>query len=150
MPKAPAPGTRWTCPTCGRKFARPRQAHSCQVVSLESHLEKATPATQAVFHAVLKAIKACGPVQIAPTKSGVNLLSGTSLGGIILHRHYLNLGLVLTRKLESPRVTWALQLSPRSVANRIRVASIPEVDKELRAWIREAYEVGKMAGRRVR
>ena len=145
-----AGGAQWKCPTCGRRFARPNQAHSCQVVPLRAHLAKASPETRAIYAAILAAIRACGPVQIAPTKTGINLLSGTSLGGLTLHRGYLNLGLVLTRRLESPRASWVLQLSPRSFAHRIRVGSPGEVDRELRQWIRDAYQVGKLAGRRPR
>jgi hypothetical protein len=148
MPKASP--SQWKCPTCGRRFARPRQAHSCQVVPLKVHLDKASPETRAIYHAVLKAIRACGPVQVAPTKTGINLLSGTSLGGLSLHRGFVNLGLVLTHRVDSPRVSWVLQLSPRSFAHRIKVGSPAEVDRELRGWIAEAYAVGRMAGRRAR
>ncbi len=60
------------------------------------------------------------------------------------------MGLVLTHRLESPRVQMVLQISPRSFAYRIRATSPAEVDRELRGWIhQEAYAVGQMAGRRV-
>jgi len=145
-----AGGAQSQCPTCGRRFARPNQAHSCQVVPLQAHLAKASPETRAIYTAIIKVIRACAPVQIAPTKTGINLLSGTSLGGLTLHRGYVNLGLVLTRNLDSPRASWVLQLSPRSFAHRIRVGSPAEVDAELCQWIRDAYQVGKLAGRRPR
>ncbi len=142
----------WKCPKCGRRFARPGQAHSCQVVPLATHLRKAPPGVRRIYAAIMRAIRACGPVQIAPTKTGINLLSGTSLGGMTLHREYINLGLVLTRRLEGThpprRVVSVLQLSPRSFAYRVRVRSVAEVDAQLRGWISEAYAVGRMAGRR--
>ncbi len=143
-------GQMWKCPKCGRKFARARQAHSCQVVPLKDHLVKATPETRRIYDAIMAAIRECGPVQVAPTKAGVNLLSGsgTSLGGLTVHRGYVNLGLVQLEEIRSPRVTWMLRLSARSVAHRIRVSSVQEVDAELRGWIRTAYEVGLLAGRR--
>ena len=146
MPSARS--TQWKCPACRRRFARPRQAHSCQVVPLQAHLQKATPAVRQIYRAILRAIRVCGPVQIAPTKTGINLLSGTSLGGLTLHKTYVNLGLLLTRRLEGGRVTGVLQSSPRSFAHRVRVTSVAEVDAELRGWIAEAYAVGKLAGRR--
>jgi hypothetical protein len=101
-----------------------------------------------VFEAIMRALRASGPVQVAPTKTSINLLSGTSLGALSLHRDYVGLGLVLARRLDSPRVQGVLQVSPRSYAHRIRVGSVGEVDAELRAWLREAYQVGLMAGRR--
>ena len=74
-----------------------------------------------IYEAIIRAIRACGPVQIAPTKTGINL---------------------------GDRITSVRQLSPRSFAHRVRVAAVSEVDAELRDWIREAYAVAKMAGRR--
>ncbi len=96
----------------------------------------------------MRALRACGPVQVAPTKTGINLLSGTSLGSVSLHRSYLNLGLLLTYRLDDRRVTSVLQLSPRSFAHRLRLESVADVDAALRRCLREAYQVGLMAGRR--
>lgn len=140
----------WTCPKCKRRFAKRNQAHSCQVVPLATHLAKASPETIASYRAIVEVLKALGPLQVAPTKSGINLLSRTSLGGIQLHQDYLDVGFVLTRRLESPRVRSLLQISPRSFVYKVRVASQDEVDAELAAWLTEAYQVGLMAGRRVR
>jgi hypothetical protein len=101
-----------------------------------------------IYRAIIRTIRASGPVQIAPTKTGINLLSGTSLGSLTLHRSCVNRGLVLARRVGGDQVTSVLQLSPRSFAHRVRVAAVSEVDAGLREWIREAYAVGKMAGRR--
>ena len=147
-PKTKSKPTSWRCPDCGRKFARARQAHSCQVVPLSAHLAKATPETRAIYEALIKAIRAVGPIQIAPTKTGINLLVRTSLGGMTLHKGYVSLGVVLTRKVEHPRLGSMLQLSPKSFVYRIKVSSPSEVDSELKGWIGEAYAVGEMAGRR--
>jgi len=138
----------WKCRNCGRRFARPNQAHSCQVVPLRAHLAKAPPAVRCIYHAVMRALRACGPVQVAPTKTGINLLSRTSLGGMSLHKSYVNLGLVLTYRLDDRRVAGVLQISPRSFAHRLRLQSVADVDATVRRWLREAYQVGLMAGRR--
>ena len=142
------PRSMWRCPKCGRRFAHPNQAHSCQVVPLRTHLATAPPAVRRIYQAVMRALRACGPVQVAPTKTGINLLSGTSLGSVRLHQRYLNLGLLLTYRLDDRRVTSVLQLSPRSFAHRLRLESVADVDASLRRCLREAYQVGLMAGRR--
>jgi hypothetical protein len=142
------PTGMWQCPKCKRRFARRRQAHSCQVVPLARHLDAAPPAVRRIYERIIRALRAEGPLQIAPTKTSINLLSGTSLGGISLHKTHVNLGFVLTRRLEHPRVAWVLRLSPRSYAHRVRVGAEAEVDAQLLGWLREAYQVGRMAGRR--
>jgi hypothetical protein len=138
----------WKCPKCGRRFARPKQAHSCRVVPLRTHLDKVPPKVRAIYRAVMRSLRACGPVQVAPTRSGINLLSRTSLGGIRLHRSHASLGLVLTRRLDNPRVASVFQISPRSFLHKVVLHSTAEVDAELRGWLREAYQVGLLAGRR--
>jgi hypothetical protein len=138
----------WRCPACNRKFARPNQSHSCQVVSLSSHLGKASVEVRAIYDALIAALEELGPYQAVPTKTGINIMVRTSLGGMTIHRTYVNLGLVFTRRIESPRVGMMLQLSPRSFVHRFRVNAASEVDTELRGWMAEAYAVGQMAGRR--
>ena len=145
---AARPSPKWQCPKCGRRFARARQAHSCQVVPLATHLRKASAEVRRIYHALLQAIRDVGPVQAVPTKTGINLLSGTSLGGIGLHRDFADVGLVLTRRVDHPRIMSVLQISRRSYVHRVRVRSASEVDGQLRTWLREAYQVGLLAGRR--
>lgn len=128
------PRSMWKCPKCGRRFVHPNQAHSCQVVPLRAHLDTAPPGVRRIYQAVMRALRACGPVQVAPTKTCINLLSGTSLGSMSLHQRYLNLGLVLTYRLDDRRVTSVLQISPRSFAHRLRLESVADVDAALRRW----------------
>lgn len=143
-PKAAA----WICPTCKRTFARANQAHSCQVVPLSEHLKKTSKEVGEIYKALVARIRENGPLQVAPTKTGVNLLSRTSLGSVRFGKAHLDIGFVLTRKLSSSRVRSSLQLSPRSVMHSIRVTTIAEVDDELAGWLAESYQVGMMAGRR--
>ncbi len=140
--------TAWKCPKCGRQFARPRQAHSCQVVSLETHLEHAGPDVVAIFDEVVRYLRMCGPLDVVPTKTTINFLSRTSLGGIRLQRRKARLGLVLMRQVEDPRVHSTLRLSPQRIVHFIELATARDVDATVRRWLREAHEVGMLAGHR--
>lgn len=141
-------GQKWKCPNCGRGFARRNQAHSCQVVPLQTHLAKASPEVRKIYQAIIRALRTLGPFEAVPTKTGINLLSATSLGGVSLHKTYANLGLVLTRRVEDPRVVSVLQISPRSFAHRVKIEAVSGLDEVVRGWLKEAYQVGLMAGRR--
>ncbi len=142
------PTADWTCPKCKRQFARAKQAHSCQVVSLDGHLARASPATRKIFEAILRFLGGLGPLQVAPTKTSINLLSGTSLGSISIQHEQLTISFVLTKKASDPRLSGVLQLSPNSVVHRIRIASLAEFDTDVKDWLRQAYQVGLMKGRR--
>jgi hypothetical protein len=145
---SPKPVTAWKCPKCGRRFARQRQAHSCQVVSLETHLKQAGPDVVAVFDEVVRHLRTCGPLDVVPTKTNISFLSRTSLGGIRLQRRKARLGIVLMRPVRDPRIQSTLRLSPRSVVHYIELATVADVDATVRSWLREAHEVGMLAGLR--
>jgi hypothetical protein len=145
---SPKPVTTWKCPKCGRQFARPRQPHSCQVVSLETHLKHAGADVVAVFDEIVRYLRTCGPLDVVPTKTNINLLSRTSLGGIRLQRRKARLGIVLMRQVRDPRVHSTLRLSPRRIVHFIELATVGDVDAVVRRWLREAHEVGMLAGHR--
>lgn len=111
-------------------------------------MSNATPHARAIHDAVMKAVNACGPVEIAPTKTGINLLSGSSLGSIKFGRNHVDVGLVFTKPVNHKRLELLFKLSAQSYAYRVRVTSPDEVDANLKAWIRTAYETGLLAGRR--
>lgn len=133
---------------CKREFVRKSQAHSCKVASLDKHLSKASPGTLETYAALEAALRDCGPYTAVPTKTQVNLLSRTSFGSFILRRNWINLGFVLTRDLDDPRIVSTERLSPRTYAHRVQLRSAADVDKKLRQWLTEAYQVGMLAGRR--
>jgi hypothetical protein len=58
----------WTCPDCGRQFARRGQSHSCGDYSMESFLSRATPEARALFERFTSALRAAGPFDLAPAK----------------------------------------------------------------------------------
>jgi hypothetical protein len=101
-----------------------------------------------VFDAVVAHLRTCGPLDVVPTKTSINLLSRTSIGGIRLQKRKARLGLVLTRRVRDPRIHNALQLSPRSVVHYIELTTAADVDETVRRWLREAHEVGMLAGQR--
>ena len=49
---------------------------------------------------------------------------------------------VLTRRLKSPRFSRIDTLTPKCHVHHFRLESISDFDDELKAWLREAYEVG--------
>jgi hypothetical protein len=139
----------WKCPNCGRNFARPQQAHSCQVVPLSAHLKKASPEIQAIYQAVVAHLRTCGPLDVVPTKTGINLLSCTSLGGIQLQKTKARISFVLTRQVSDRRIQRVLQISPRSFVHYVELTTVSDLDRDIQTWLQEAHHVGMLAGKRV-
>ena len=140
----------WRCPDCARQFARKSQAHSCKTVSLETHLIKASPEVTRIYLALERFIREIGPFTAVPTKTSITLLSRTTFAGVVVRKQWLNLDFVLTREVEHSRITKIEQLSPRTFVHSVKLRSVRDVDEQLRKWLRDAYEVGRLAGRRNR
>ena len=143
-----ARSTKWRCPECARQFARKSQAHSCKTVSLESHLAGASPEVTRIYLALERLIREFGPFSAVPTKSQITLLARTTFAGVTVRKNWLNLGFVLTREINHPRITRSEKISPRTSVHTVQLRSVRNVDSQLRDWLREAYAVGQLAGRR--
>jgi hypothetical protein len=122
--------------------------HSCKVTSLDDHLAKTSPEARRIYAAIENYLRSLGPLIVAPTMTGINLLSRTSLGSIAVRKDSLDVGFILTHEIASPRISWRLQLSAHTYAYRTRLQSMDDFDEELRGWLREAHAVGMMAGKR--
>ncbi len=140
--------TVWRCPECARQFARKSQAHSCRTVSLESHLVNASPEVTRIYMALESLVREFGPFTAIPTQTQITLLARTTFAGVTVRKQWLNLGFVLTREIEHPRITRVEKISQRTLVHTVRLRSVRNVDAQLREWLREAYAVGQLGGRR--
>jgi hypothetical protein len=138
----------WRCPECARGFARKSQIHSCKTVSLESHLAGSSPEVTSIYMALERVIREFGPFTAIPTQTQINLLARTTFAGVTVRKQWLNLGFLLTREVGHPRITRVERISPRSYLHTVRLRLVKNVDPQLRDWLREAYAVGQLAGRR--
>jgi len=132
----------WTCPGCRRRFANRNQTHACGRHDLAHHFRGRDPLVRALFKEVRSAIAACGPVTVLPEKTRIAFQVRMSFAQVTPRRHWLDGHLVLARRLEHPRFRRIESLSPRSHVHHFRLTSPGEVDREFRAWVKEAYAVG--------
>ena len=137
-PHAEQPG--WTCPRCGRTFTRRTKEHSCDVLPLAWHVDRASAPVKAIFAALQAELDALGPHRVIPLKTMVSLATTTNFGGLVFGRTFLDLNLALPAPLAHPRIRQVQRLSAHSWFHRIRLEGPEDVDGELRAWLREAYE----------
>ena len=90
----------WTCPDCGRPFARAKHPQSCGRWTVEQFLEGRTEAERALFDA----FRAACPGTLAPAKTRVGFqrrrihaaANGWAKGALRVH-------VVLRREVEDPR-----------------------------------------------
>ena len=62
---------------------------------------------------------------------------------VYLRKDHLILGIVLAQRIEHPRFDSVQTFSPRNHLHNLRLRSAAEIDDDVRAWIRAAYDVGE-------
>jgi hypothetical protein len=124
-------------------FANRRQPHACAKYTLRHHFRGKPPAIRALFDRVAAAVRAIGPVRILPEKTRIAFQVRMSFAQVTPRRAWLDGHLVLARRLEHPRFTRVETFSPRNHLHAFRLRAPGEIDDEFRAWLEEAYRVGR-------
>jgi hypothetical protein len=93
----------WSCPDCGRKFARTGQKHVCDTTTVEDHLEGQPPELLALFDRFVKLVRACGRFEYNPTKRQIGFQAQRIFAGVKLTNKGLEGYLDIARRIESDR-----------------------------------------------
>jgi len=127
------------------RTARPRQCLSASAticgVSVESHFAKKDPSVIATYRRVLDVARALGPVTEEAKKTSIHLVRHTAFAGVVTRRSSLILTLKSSTDIRSPRVAKREQTSANRWHVEVRLAAPAQVDRQLTAWLRAAYEL---------
>lgn len=108
-----------------------------------NHFATSLPRVKATYSAILKAARSLGPVQEEAKKTSIHLVRTTAFAGVATRKDALILTLKATADIRSPRV----HRHERASANRwhleLRLISPSEVDRELRGWLAQAYDIAE-------
>ena len=107
------------------------------------HLKDKEPEVAKTYHHLISRLQTFGPIKIEPKKTSIHLGNRFGFAGVYTRKDYINLELHLNHKLDSPRVSKVEQASANRYHHTIRLNNPKEVDKELLAWLKEAYELKK-------
>lgn len=134
----------WTCPRCGRTFANRNQSHACRSLgALDQHFAAKDASVRETFDRILRVVRGFGPVTVLSEKTRIALHVRMSFAALSPRQRWLDGHVVLARRLDSPRFKRIYVVSPRNVVHEFRLNSPDDVDGEVAAWLREAYEVGE-------
>jgi len=127
----------WTCPDCGRSFARAKQSHSCDARSVASHFEGKDPKLAALLDDLVQKLQKRGPVRVDAAKTSIHLVSHHHFGGVTVRRDHLRVEFLSRRVLESSRIVKTEPLG-RRYAYHVIVREPADIDAELLDWLAEA------------
>ncbi len=138
----------WHCPKCKREFANRNQSHACAALrTLADHFRGKPPELRALFNHFVRAVRAIGPAKILPEKTRIAFQTRMSFAQISPRRQWLDGHLVLARRVDSPCFRRVDTISPRNHVHHFRLTGAEQIDDEFRAWLAEAYAVGRQAHR---
>jgi Domain of unknown function (DUF5655) len=134
----------WTCPECGRTFARAKQSHVCGTWTVEEHLAGADERSLELYRRFVEVVEAGGEFDFAPTKRQIGLRGARRIfAGLRLTERGLEGYLDLPRAVESPRFRRVSPYTKRLSVHHFVLAAPEEIDDEFAGWIRESHAVGR-------
>jgi len=124
-------------------FANRHQSHACGRYSLAPHFKGKSPAIRTLFNGVVAAVRAIGPVRVLPEKTRIAFQVRMSFAQVTPRRAWLDGHVVLARRVNHPRFRKIETFSPRNHVHVFRLTRPGEIDADFRAWLAEAYLVGR-------
>lgn len=98
--------------------------------------------TEAVYRALMDVLEGFGKIQVQEKKTSLHITAGrAAFLGVHPRKGGLRLNIVLARPLEGPRIAKSEKVSARRFHNEVDLKAPSELDSELQAWLREAYEL---------
>ncbi|HEY7589167.1 MAG TPA: DUF5655 domain-containing protein [Thermoplasmata archaeon] len=133
----------WTCPRCGKKFVTRNIYHSCGPYTVADFLRGKGPKGRALFRRFESLLRACGPVTVAPNKTGIAFMVRVRFAGVRrVSDRGMTFAFALLRRIESPRIAKVEQYG-KWYGHIVRVTEPGQLDDEVLRWLRESYRVGE-------
>ena len=107
----------------------------------ESVVAGASPAAQKLYGDLIRAIRTLGPYEEQQKKTSVHLVRGSAFAGVQFRRQYLLVTVKSDAPIKSPRVQKLEQVSKNRWHSEVRVSSDADIDSQLLAWLRAAYDL---------
>lgn len=109
--------------------------------SVDDHFTRQDPTTREVYNQLLAALRQFGPVDEEPKKTSIHLTRSSALAGVQVRKAHLVVTIKADQAIRSPRIHKSEQVSSNRFHHEVKLASPKEIDKELRSWLKAAYEL---------
>jgi hypothetical protein len=137
----------WTCPKCKHHFYNKNQAHSCGNYTIADFLQGKNKKAIDLFNYFLSVYKKMGEFEIHPVKTRVALLTKMrfcSINGI--GDDYINVHFVFTKSYDENACFYKIEnLSNRFFLHHFKIYAKSDINRELRKYMKLAYEIGNRA-----
>ena len=130
----------WTCPDCGRRFARRGQGHVCaEAVTLDAYFATALPHERHVFDAVHGFLSTLGPVHVEPVGVGIFLKKPGQVAQLRPATKWVDLTFSISRPVRHRLIVRKPVPHGRFHYHAVRLTGPEDLDDEILGWLTEAY-----------
>jgi hypothetical protein len=134
----------WKCPKCGARLVSKNLWHSCGRFTLGALFAASEPSVLALAKRYIAMVQLLGDVQVIPQKTRLVCVARVRFAGLTPRKDYFLAAFALQRRLKSARVVRHIDYGPRWQGHYVRIKTAADLDQELRAWLKEAYDVAGM------
>ena len=97
---------------------------------------------RSIYEEFVRALRSIGPVRVLPEKTRIAFQVRMSFAQLTPRTRWIDGHLILARRVESPIFSKVQTFSPRNHLHAFRLMVPGEIGDELRALMRDAYQVG--------
>ena len=131
----------WTCPACGRQFARARQGHVCaEAMPLDEYFATALPHERPVFEAVHAYLRTLGPIHVEPVGVGIFLKKRGSFVELRPKTTWVAMSFPMPRRVRHPRITRKPIETGLAIYHYANLGTPEDLDDDLRDLLAESYD----------
>ena len=132
--------TGWECPSCGRRFARSRQAHECApAMTLDDYFSTGPPHERPVFEAVHRYISTLGPVFVEPVSVGIFLKKAGSFIELRPMTKWVAMSFPLQRTVVHPQISRKPIVAGARTYHYVNMRSPADLTDQVASWLAESY-----------
>jgi uncharacterized protein YdhG (YjbR/CyaY superfamily) len=121
------------------RIAERRRRTKAVAPTVADHLRGRAPLVRATYTALRKAARSLGPFDEEPKKTSIHWVRTTAFAGIRTRKAGLVLTLKSATEVHSARISKREQASAKRWYFEVPLDSPQQVDRELRAWLKQAY-----------
>jgi hypothetical protein len=135
----------WTCPSCGQKFVKTGQVHSCGDTVLDDFLRNKSDHTISLFWHFVDTYQQLGKVTIHPTKSMIALAAKTRIGYVIqLGKTFVDVVFPFDKPYEDNLCFRKIAQVPgqQQFNHHLRIQEKEDINTEVKRFMKLAYEKG--------
>ncbi|HKS21478.1 MAG TPA: DUF5655 domain-containing protein [Thermoanaerobaculia bacterium] len=111
--------------------------------SVEEHFERKDATVRATYDALLRVARGFGHVVEEPKKTSIHLVADTAFAGVATRRNKLVLTIKSPTEIKNPRIAKCEKLSANRWHFELHLESPKDVDADVEAWLRRAYEISR-------